>query len=82
MIANNSSGTRSIIYGSTIDYVLELEVLLADGSVVKMSPLESGELDRKCEQGDLEGRCYRAVRRLAEEHRRRSTGGTPRSCGG
>lgn len=68
MIANNSSGTRSIIYGSTIDYVLELEVLLADGSVVTMSPLESGELERKCEQGDLEGRCYRAVRRLAEEH--------------
>jgi FAD/FMN-containing dehydrogenase/Fe-S oxidoreductase len=68
MIANNSSGTRSIIYGSTIDYVLELEVLLADGSVVTMRPLESGELDRKCEQDDLEGRCYRAVRRLAEEH--------------
>jgi FAD/FMN-containing dehydrogenase len=36
MIANNSSGTRSIIYGSTLDYVLELEVLLADGSVVTM----------------------------------------------
>ncbi|UCC85219.1 MAG: FAD-binding protein [Gemmatimonadota bacterium] len=68
MIANNSSGTRSIIYGSTIDYVLELEVLLADGSVVTMRPLEPGELEGKCEQGDLEGRCYRAVRRLAEEH--------------
>jgi FAD/FMN-containing dehydrogenase/Fe-S oxidoreductase len=68
MIANNSSGTRSIIYGSTIDYVLELEVLLADGSVVTMRPLEQDELERKCQRGDLEGRCYRAVRRLAAEH--------------
>ncbi len=68
MIANNSSGTRSIIYGSTIDYVLELEVLLADGSVVTLRPLEPDELERKCQRGDLEGRCYRAVRRLAEEN--------------
>ena len=30
MISNNSSGTRSIVYGSTIDYVLELKVLLAE----------------------------------------------------
>ncbi len=68
MISNNSSGTRSIVYGSTIDYVLALEVLLADGSVVEMRPLDSDELDRKCEQGDLEGRCYRTVRRLALDH--------------
>jgi FAD/FMN-containing dehydrogenase/Fe-S oxidoreductase len=68
MIANNSSGTRSIIYGSTIDYVLELEVLLADGSVVTMRPLEQDELELKCQRGDLEGRCYRAVRRLAGQH--------------
>ncbi len=68
MIANNSSGTRSIIYGSTLDYVLELEVLLADGSVVTMHPLDAAAVDRKCQQDDLEGRCYRTVRRLAEEH--------------
>ena len=68
MIANNSSGTRSIIYGSTLDYVLELEVLFADGSVVTMHPLDPTALERKCQQEDLEGRCYRTVRRLAEEH--------------
>jgi FAD/FMN-containing dehydrogenase/Fe-S oxidoreductase len=68
MIANNSSGTRSIIYGSTLDYVLELEMLLADGSVVTMCPMDPAAVDRKCQQEDLEGRCYRTVRRLAEEH--------------
>ena len=32
MIANNSSGARSVLYGKTIDHVLELDVVLADGS--------------------------------------------------
>jgi FAD/FMN-containing dehydrogenase/Fe-S oxidoreductase len=68
MVANNSSGTRSIIYGSTIDYVMELKVLLADGSVVTMGPLEAPELEAKCEQDDLEGHGYRRVRELAREN--------------
>ena len=33
MMANNSSGARSVLYGKTIDHVLEQEVILADGSV-------------------------------------------------
>ena len=68
MVANNSSGTRSIIYGCTIDYVLELTVLLADGSVVTVSALDQDGLDEKCAQDDLEGRCYQAVKRLAKEN--------------
>ena len=32
MIGNNSSGSESIVYGTTIDHVAELEVVLADGS--------------------------------------------------
>lgn len=68
MISNNSSGTRSIIYGSTIDYVLELKVLLADGSVVTVGPMEAGAAAEKARQEDLEGRCYRTVTALAEKH--------------
>src|SRR4051812_4104056 len=32
MIGNNSSGSESIVHGTTVDHVLELEVVLADGS--------------------------------------------------
>ena len=68
MIANNSSGTRSIVYGKTLDYVLELTVVLSDGSVVEMGPLIPSQLAEKCEQPDLEGVCHRAVLDIAAKH--------------
>ncbi len=65
MIANNSAGARSVLYGKTIDHVLELTVALADGSVVEL-----GERGRDTiPSGDtLEAKCYGTVLRLAEEH--------------
>ena len=36
MIANNASGTRTIYYGSTKDYILKLSVVLADGEIIEL----------------------------------------------
>ncbi|WP_054032761.1 FAD-binding oxidoreductase [Desulfatitalea tepidiphila] len=36
MIANNASGTRTVRYGSTKDYVQRLTVVLADGEVIEL----------------------------------------------
>jgi D-lactate dehydrogenase (cytochrome) len=36
MIANNASGTRTVYYGSTKDYVLRLEVVLAGGEIIEL----------------------------------------------
>ncbi len=68
MIANNSSGTHSLIYGKTLDHVLELRAVLADGEAIHLRLLENDELEAKCCQCDREGECYRLVRRLAAEH--------------
>jgi len=68
MIANNSCGARSVLYGKTIDHVLELKTVLADGSLVHLKPLTDGELNAKCAQQNLEGACYRGVCRLARTH--------------
>jgi FAD/FMN-containing dehydrogenase/Fe-S oxidoreductase len=68
MVANNSSGTRSVLYGKTIDHVLGVRAVLSDGTVVHARPLSGAEWDTKCRQDDREGECYRAVRRLATEH--------------
>ena len=68
MIANNSSGARSVLYGKTIDHVLELKSVLSDGTQAHLKPLSEAELEARCSQQDREGECYRAVRRLAAEH--------------
>ena len=36
MIANNASGTRTVYYGSTKDYVLRLSVVLANGEIIEI----------------------------------------------
>src|SRR4051812_30750393 len=65
MIANNSSGARSVVYGKTIDHVLELQVVLSDGSSAQLRPVDAVELERICAGATLESRVYRAVRELA-----------------
>jgi FAD/FMN-containing dehydrogenase/Fe-S oxidoreductase len=67
MISNNSCGARSVMYGKTIDHVLELDVILSDGSHVHMRPLNRAELDAACEGDSLEASCYRIVRRVAHD---------------
>ena len=67
MISNNSCGARSVMYGKTIDHVLELDVILSDGSQAHLRPLDRAELEAACEGDTLEARCYREVRRIACE---------------
>ena len=38
MIANNSSGARCPVYGTTADHVMSLEVVMADGRTEKIGP--------------------------------------------
>jgi FAD/FMN-containing dehydrogenase/Fe-S oxidoreductase len=67
MMANNSSGARSFLYGKTIDHVLQQEVVLADGQVARFRPLTASELHAAMQGDTLEAECYRTVHRLAAE---------------
>ena len=69
MIANNSSGARSVLYGKTLDHVLELDVVLADGATARLRALSAEELEQACRADTLEGRCHDTVRRLGRELR-------------
>ena len=68
MMANNSSGARSVLYGKTGDHVLEQEVVLSDGSVVRFGPVAPEDLPAKLAGDTLEARCYRTVTELAATH--------------
>ena len=69
MIGNNSSGAHSLTYGKTLDHVIELTVLLADGSEVVLKDLTSIQVEQKSKQDTIEGRAYREVFRLANQHK-------------
>ncbi len=64
MMANNSAGARSVLYGKTIDHVLEQTVVLSDGSVTEFRSIPREEVPT----GDtLEARIYETALRLGEE---------------
>ncbi len=65
MMANNSAGARSVIYGKTIDHVLEQTVLLADGTVAAFRDTPREQVPK----GEtLEARLYAKVLELASRH--------------
>jgi FAD/FMN-containing dehydrogenase/Fe-S oxidoreductase len=68
MLGNNSGGAHSIAYGLTVDHVLELTALLADGTRVVLRELGPEALRAKCDAPGLEGRIYRETLRLGREH--------------
>jgi len=68
MMANNSSGARSVLYGKTIDHVLKQEVVLSDGSVVDFGPLSPAELETASSGSSLAAQCYRVVRDTVATH--------------
>ena len=67
MMANNSSGARSILYGKTIDHVRGVRVVLSDARAADFRPVDRPRHD--VERGDsIEARAYRAVPSLARRH--------------
>ena len=84
MMANNSAGARSVLYGKTIDHVIEQHVVLSDGSLAWLRPLDATACARRdCAGDSLEARA--ATARCATCARRaratRSSGAIRRCCG-
>ena len=68
MMANNSAGARSVLYGITLHHVLEQQVVFSDGSVAHLRDLSQAELDAACAEDSIYGRGCRVVRDLASAH--------------
>ena len=82
-IGNNTCGSHSVVYGKTIDHIMELRTILSDGSQAHFRPLDQGgtgvqALRRQSGVKPVPGRAA---------NRRRKTGtkflpDTPKSCAG
>lgn len=85
IVANNSTGSHSILYGMTADHVLETEVILSDGTMTHFGPLENGQLDQYSRKSGLEGQIYSRIQAMAATQAETIRAGTPRHwrrCGG
>ncbi|AXG71175.1 anaerobic glycerol-3-phosphate dehydrogenase subunit C [Kordia sp. SMS9] len=67
MVGNNSSGTTSIQYGVTRDKVLEMDVLLSDGSEVTFGEISTETFHQKRKLHTLEGAIYQKIYEMLSE---------------
>lgn len=75
MIGNNSAGTRSIVFGKTVDHVLGTKIALADGAVLDLARLSRAEYEGLDTNGPSTKRTGRhteilsALKRMVERDR-------------
>lgn len=87
IVSNNATGSHSIVYGMAVDHVLEMKVLLDDGSTAHFRPLDEDEVCQKLLGSGRESEIYRRIVALVgdETNRQSIRAGTPkhwRRCGG
>jgi FAD/FMN-containing dehydrogenase/Fe-S oxidoreductase len=68
MMGNNSAGSHSIVYGKTIDHVLEMDVIFSSG---EGRTLREMKFEEAVARGGLEGRIADIVRANKDEIERR-----------
>ncbi|HLZ13182.1 MAG TPA: FAD-binding and (Fe-S)-binding domain-containing protein [Candidatus Acidoferrum sp.] len=68
MIGNNSCGVHSQMAGKTVDNVLELEILLYDGTKMRVGPTTQSELEAKVSLSGREGEIYRKLSALRAKY--------------
>ena len=68
MIGNNSSGTKSILYGKTVDHILETKVILPDSTMLDLQAVSPALYQQKQAQPDREGKLYRAFKQVMDHN--------------
>jgi FAD/FMN-containing dehydrogenase len=78
IVNNNSGGERTLEYGKTEDYIEEVEVILADGTITTFKDLNADELEAKKSQQDFEGEIYRKMHALLTDNADLVASATPK----
>jgi FAD/FMN-containing dehydrogenase/Fe-S oxidoreductase len=68
MLGNNSCGTHSVMAGRTADNTHELDVVLYDGTRMRVGETPPQELERIIQGGGRRGEIYRRLRDLSDRY--------------
>jgi FAD/FMN-containing dehydrogenase/Fe-S oxidoreductase len=78
MIGNNSCGVHSLMGGKTVDNVIELDVLLYDGTRMKIGRTDKKDLDRIASGEGRHADIYRSLKELVERQAERIRASYPK----
>lgn len=68
MLSNDAAGQGSLVYGRTSEHILEVDVVLEDGSTALFKPVSGDELKAKLALKNLEGEIYRTVYSMVKDN--------------
>ncbi len=68
MIGNNSCGTHSLLGGKTVDNVIELKILLYDGTQITVGPASDAELAAIIREGGRRGEIYKKLAGIRDQY--------------
>ncbi len=72
MVGNNTCGTRSVVYGKTIDHVLACRVILSDGTICELDAVDEATWNDRAAGNGVTPRVaelYRGVSEIIAAHR-------------
>jgi len=67
VVANNSSGSRSLVFGKAIDHILEVKIALTSGKIINLGEISKEDAIKKSKQNDEEGKIYKTLIEILEE---------------
>ena len=68
-LGNNSCGAHSLVWGKTVDNVIQMDVVLSDGQTAQFRRLDGAGLEAKMRTTGLEGDIYRSIFSIGEANR-------------
>ncbi len=69
MMANNSAGARSLLFGKMVDHVLEMDLSLENGETIHLKPLDIFGFEKKLAEQTAEGSIYREIDKVLTEYK-------------
>jgi FAD/FMN-containing dehydrogenase len=61
IVSNNSGGEKTLTYGKTEKYIMEIKIVMEDGEEHTFAPINYAELQAKIAKNDFEGKLYKEI---------------------
>ena len=68
-LGNNSCGAHSIVWGKTVDNILEIDSILSNGEIAKFGKINTKQIFEKIKTNSLESNIYQAIININDQYK-------------